>query len=164
MVASNQALPVLRRGSSGEAVRRLQRSLVLGKLLPNTGIDGSFGPVTEQAVRSFQQAVGIGVDGVVGPQTWARLPTPPVLPVLRRGSTGDAVRHLQEGLAEIAKGWDVDSPGRADGDFGPRTEASVQSFQRFSDLQADGVVGDHTWYAQVGGVGRLLDFAGLGGD
>jgi len=25
-------------------------------------------------------------------------------------------------------------------------------------------VGDHTWYAQVGGVGRLLDFAGLGGD
>jgi peptidoglycan hydrolase-like protein with peptidoglycan-binding domain len=132
--------------------------------LPNTGIDGRFGPATEQAVRSFQQAVGIGVDGIVGPQTWARLPEPPVLPVLRRGSTGDAVRSLQRGLAEIAKSWEVDSPGQADGDFGPRTEASVRSFQRSTDVAIDGVVGDHTWYAQVGGVGRLLDFAGLGGD
>jgi hypothetical protein len=71
---------------------------------------------------------------------------------------------LQQGLAEIAKSWEVESPGRADGDFGPRTEASVRSLQRFSDLPVDGVVGDHTWYAQVGGVGRLFDFAGLGGD
>jgi peptidoglycan hydrolase-like protein with peptidoglycan-binding domain len=164
MMASNQTLPVLRRGSTGEAVRRLQRSLVISKLLPNTGIDGIFGPVTEEAVRSFQQAMGIGVDGIVGPQTWARLPEPPVLPVLRLGSTGDAVGHLQQGLTEIAKSWDVDDPGPTDGDFGPRTEASVRSFQRFTDLQADGVVGDHTWYAQAGGVGRLLDFAGLGGD
>jgi peptidoglycan hydrolase-like protein with peptidoglycan-binding domain len=163
-VASNQALPVLRRGSTGDAVRRLQRSLVIGELLPNTGIDGSFGPATEQAVRSFQQAVGIDVDGIVGPQTWARLPATPVLPVLRQGSTGEVVRGLQQGLIEIAEGTDVESPGRADGDFGSRTEASVRSFQRLTDLPADGVVGDHTWYAQVGGVGRLLDFAGLGGD
>jgi peptidoglycan hydrolase-like protein with peptidoglycan-binding domain len=163
-VASNQGLPVLRRGSTGEAVRRLQRSLVISELLANTGIDGSFGPATEHAVRSFQQAVGIGVDGIVGPQTWARLPQPPDLPVLRRGSTGEAVRSVQQGLAEIAKSWEVDSPGQVDGDFGPRTEASVRSFQRFTGLAADGVVGDHTWYAQVGGVGRLLDFAGLGGD
>lgn len=40
----------------------------------------------------------------------------------------------------------------------------MRSFQRFTHLQADGVVGDHTWYAQVGGVGRLLDFAELGRD
>jgi murein L,D-transpeptidase YcbB/YkuD len=43
-------------------------------------------------------------------------------------------------------------------------EASVQSFQRFTGLPIDGVVGDHTWYAPVGGVGRLLGFAGLGDD
>jgi peptidoglycan hydrolase-like protein with peptidoglycan-binding domain len=162
-VASNQALPVLRRGSTGEAVRRLQRSLVIVELLPNTGIDGIFGAATQRAVRSFQQAVGIGVDGIVGPQTWARLPEPPVLPVLRRGSTGDAVRACSRGWP-IAKSWEVEGPGGVDGDFGPRTEASVRSFQRFTGLPADGVVGDRTWYAQVGGVGRLLDFAGLGGD
>ncbi len=68
-MASNQTLPVLRRGSTGEAVRRLQRSLVIGELLPNTGIDGIFGPATEQAVRNFQKDVGIGVDGIVGAAT-----------------------------------------------------------------------------------------------
>lgn len=36
----------------------------------NTDIDGSFGPKTEQAVKSFQKANSCTVDGVVGPQTW----------------------------------------------------------------------------------------------
>jgi hypothetical protein len=117
-VASNQALPVLRRGSTGEAVRRLQRSLVIGELLPNTGISRIFGAATERAVRGFQPAVGIGADGIVGPQTRARLPEPPVLPVLRRSSTGDAVQSLQQGLAEIAKGWEVEGPGGVDGTSG----------------------------------------------
>lgn len=36
----------------------------------NCDIDGSFGPKTEQAVKSFQKANGCTVDGVVGPQTW----------------------------------------------------------------------------------------------
>ena len=33
-------------------------------------IDGIFGPLTEQSVRGFQQALSIAVDGIVGPVTW----------------------------------------------------------------------------------------------
>ena len=36
----------------------------------NTDIDGSYGPKTEQAVKTFQKANGCTVDGKVGPQTW----------------------------------------------------------------------------------------------
>ncbi len=68
---SPQDEPVLRRGATGPAVRRLQ------ELLYQHGygltVDGDFGPRTEQAVRSFQAERGLTVDGVVGPRTWAEL-------------------------------------------------------------------------------------------
>src|SRR5690606_36525176 len=58
--------PTLQQGSSGEAVRRLQRALTaaLGRTV---GIDGLFGPQTDQAVRDYQDTRGLDVDGIVGP-------------------------------------------------------------------------------------------------
>jgi peptidoglycan hydrolase-like protein with peptidoglycan-binding domain len=64
-------LPVLREGSSGDAVTGLQRELVdAGYSLT---VDGSFGPATTSAVRSYQTKVGLVVDGVVGNNTWGSL-------------------------------------------------------------------------------------------
>lgn len=66
------AQPTLRMGSSGEVVRRLQAALSRVGFDPGPQ-DGRFGPLTLAAVRAYQAARGLVVDGVVGPQTWTRL-------------------------------------------------------------------------------------------
>ena len=60
----------LARGS--EAVRALQRHLRALGVDPGP-VDGRFGAQTEAAVRRFQQARGLAVDGIVGPHTARRL-------------------------------------------------------------------------------------------
>ncbi|MFH9136811.1 N-acetylmuramoyl-L-alanine amidase [Streptomyces sp. NPDC017524] len=64
--------PALSRGSSGEAVKRLQRSLTAA-LGTTVGVDGGFGPATETAVRGYQTSRKLSVDGKVGPATWGAL-------------------------------------------------------------------------------------------
>lgn len=62
-------VPTVRQGDRGEAVRLLQA--ILRALGYDPGpVDGIFGERTETAVRLFQAAHGIAVDGVVGPGTW----------------------------------------------------------------------------------------------
>jgi hypothetical protein len=59
---------ILKRGSQGPAVQVLQSKLTA--LGYNTkGIDGNFGPNTENAVRSFQKTHHLKADGVVGSST-----------------------------------------------------------------------------------------------
>lgn len=62
----------LRRGSQGEHVRRLQQALSDLGFDPQ-GVDGSFGPKTDAALRAFQRAAGIAADGEAGPATWAAI-------------------------------------------------------------------------------------------
>lgn len=64
--------PVLRRGLSGDPVKRLQERLAELGFDP-CGADGAFGPNTDAAVKAFQQSRGLEADGVVGPQTWNKL-------------------------------------------------------------------------------------------
>src|SRR5690348_8459088 len=57
--------PTISEGSTGPDVRRLQRLLVMMKMLDYIGIDGNFGPHTKTAVEAFQQGNGLTVDGIV---------------------------------------------------------------------------------------------------
>lgn len=56
------------------AVTQLQKELQAWGYDPN-GIDGSFGPGCEEAVKKFQQDNGLTVDGSVGPATKKKLTT-----------------------------------------------------------------------------------------
>lgn len=66
-----QGRTLLTRGSSGEAVRQLQTELQKRGYKINA--DGRYGPKTQNAVRRFQAAKGAKVDGIVGPETVAKL-------------------------------------------------------------------------------------------
>jgi peptidoglycan hydrolase-like protein with peptidoglycan-binding domain len=143
--------PTLQSGSTGADVKRLQRLLVMLKYLDYTGIDGSFGAQTENAVKSFQQANGLTADGIAGPQTWQALPSDPDTPELSNGSTGTEVSAMQQPLANIGL-----YAGPIDGVFGPNTEAAVRAYQTSRGIASDGIVGDQTWWVPAGAAGATL--------
>jgi len=106
-------------------------------------VDGVFGPLTKAAVEAFQSSRGLGVDGIVGPQTW-----PALIIQVQQGNNGDAVRAVQsqihsrgDGAAQIA----------VDGIFGPVTNDAVRAFQNLLGLSVDGIVGPQTWNHLVNG-------------
>jgi hypothetical protein len=58
--------PTVKRGSSGEAVKLLQRELKLAA-------DGLFGVITDATLRVYQADRGLAQDGVCGTKTWTAL-------------------------------------------------------------------------------------------
>jgi len=62
----------MRRGARGDNVRALQDQLRAAGFDPGAS-DGVFGPKTDKAVRDFQAARGLQVDGIAGPQTMGSL-------------------------------------------------------------------------------------------
>ena len=76
--AKDDAMPTLRKGSKGDAVKQLQTLLKQrGYSLGSWGVDGDFGKATEAAVKQFQRDWGLEVDGIAGPQTWKMLMSTP---------------------------------------------------------------------------------------
>ena len=68
---NGQTLPTVSFGSSGITVRILQRLLIAHGY--GMRVDGVFGPLTEAAVKAFQNRRSLLVDGIVGKQTWRAL-------------------------------------------------------------------------------------------
>ena len=65
---------VLKKGAKGEQVKAMQILLIgRGHSCGKYGADGDFGSATDKAVREFQKAKGLSVDGSCGPKTWAKL-------------------------------------------------------------------------------------------
>ena len=159
---------VLRKGSSGTAVRELQFYLYLMSAyessIPAIGIDGQFGASTEAAVRAYQRFARLTVDGIVGRTTWnslydkastlrtsgpvvtlKRLPYPGT--PLTVGSSGSAVLYYSLLLQRIAYYFtSVEAPPLSD-QYTDETAAATRSAQELLDLPETGIADADTWTA-----------------
>jgi len=136
------ARPTVQSGNTGENVYSVQ--LLLEAHGYSLSIDGDFGPQTVSAVKSFQSAHSLGVDGIVGSQTW-----PALIITTQQGSTGSTVEALQRQLNAHGHSLTVD------GDFGPATATAVKSFQSSKGIGVDGIAGPQTWQSLVGTSGGV---------
>ncbi len=106
---------------------------------------GRYEAATEAAVRAFQEARGLTVDGVCGRQTWAAIVESGftlgdrMLYARRPMLRGDDVADLQRRLNTL--GFDA---GREDGILGDQTAAALAEFQRNAGLAGDGICGPTT--------------------
>ncbi|MED1601732.1 peptidoglycan-binding protein [Alkalihalophilus marmarensis] len=153
---------ILRRGANNSQVGQLQQALKDKGYYSHT-VTNIYGSITEEAVRKFQAANNLTVDGVAGPQTFAALGTAPSAPsntnnnnntstaapstpssntsssILRQGSTGNSVTQLQDNLRSLGF-FNQNSTGT----FGSVTAQAVRTFQVAHNLSADGVAGPKT--------------------
>lgn len=79
--------PMLRYGSSGQEVRRLQQAL--NRAGYSLEVDGGFGEKTRAALMDYQRRAGMTPDGVAGSKTWASL----------------GLQSAQDRLADLEKGY-----------------------------------------------------------
>lgn len=146
---------LLKKNMVGDQVRWLQYEL--NEAGANLQIDSNFGSATEKALKQFQKAVGIEIDGKCGPITIAKLlenktkvigvePEKPKNPykhtkvTLKKGSKGESVRFVQWELNHR-----INANLQEDGSFGNLTKQKVIEFQKKVGLTPDGIVGPLTW-------------------
>lgn len=144
-------------GMSGEGVLTVQYYLsYIALFVPSVieaTMDGSFGPGTTNAVKSFQRTYGLTETGIVDRETWDRMESVyygivaeidyefyggRILPfpgrVLREGIEGNDVRVLQEYLNYIGISYPEIPRVNPDGIFGRNTAKQVEAFKTLFDL------------------------------
>lgn len=101
--------------------------------------DGTYGEKTVEAVKAFQKNNGLTADGSAGEATQkllfsgnakaataaAKAETSAANETLKRGSTGSAVKDLQNMLIQLGY-----LTGKADGVYGANTYKAVVAFQK----------------------------------
>src|SRR3954470_20769186 len=135
-----------RRGDRGPAVAEIRSKLAVLGLLAAPDDTDVFDDACDSAVREFQQARGLTIDGVVGRETYValdearwRLGDRVLSYTVSHPFVGDDVAELQQRLLEM--GFDCN---RVDGIFGASTESALRDFQRNAGVPADGTCGPLT--------------------
>ena len=164
--SSASSSSLLKQGTKSEAVRTLQQNLkTLGYYTGS--VTGNFGPLTNEAVYSFQKANGLSADGIAGEKTLAAVSsklkggsssgssnssssssnnssssTSSLLNTsltLQQGTKNDEVLKLQNMLTSLGF-----YTGNKTGNFGEKTADAVIAYQKSKGLTADGIAGKKT--------------------
>ena len=168
--SSSSFSSLLKQGTKSEAVRTLQQNLkTLGYYTGS--VTGNFGPLTKEAVYSFQKANGLSADGIAGEKTLAAVSSK-----LKGGSSSGSSNSsssssssgsnssssstssllntsltLQQGTKndEVLKLQNMLTSlgfytGNKTGNFGEKTADAVIAYQKSKGLTADGIAGKKT--------------------
>ncbi len=129
-------------GMKGDKVKEVQKRLKELGLYTESEITGYYGPITEKAVRAFQEASGMTADGIVGDKTRAALNTKYNSSTMIPGMKGDNVKKLQTRLKALGY-----FSSNVTGLYGQVTEKAVTYFQKLNGLKQDGICGSATYKA-----------------
>ena len=164
--SSASSSSLLKQGTKSEAVRTLQQNLkTLGYYTGS--VTGNFGPLTKEAVYSFQKANGLSADGIAGEKTLAAVSSKlkggsssgssnssssssnnssssassllNTSLTLQQGTKNDEVLKLQNMLTSLGF-----YTGNKTGNFGEKTADAVIAYQKSKGLTADGIAGKKT--------------------
>lgn len=125
-------------GDEGTDVSELQRRLVeLGYL---QDVTGEFGIYTQKAVKAFQKANNLSVDGTIGQETREMLYSDEAkAKALSYGDTAEILKTYQERLKKLNY-----YNGAINGIFNSELRDAVKAFQNKNGLIADGAIGATT--------------------
>lgn len=138
---------VFRYGQFGHEIKRLQMELNAQKYYVDE-IDGYFGESTLEAVKQFQEANNLTVNGIADPVTLSILFKSPEIKEylelnkqsVRVGDQGAKVIALQKKLNKLDY-----LEAKVDGVFGRKTEQAVINYQSDHNLTIDGVAGNEVF-------------------
>ncbi len=129
---------ILRLGSTGANVTELQRLLKQHGFFNHPTFTTTFGPVTDTAVKAFQKARGLKVDGVVGPRTWNLLSTQPV--VLNPVTTGGKDEEFEDDDF-----IDINSLPKIDGKY-PTSSNALELVKFINGFEFERTIDEVIWH------------------
>ena len=133
--------------------------------IPNP--NGFYDVATRDAVREFQSAFDLAVDGIVGRATWYKIQQiyasvkrlndlssegityneiPKIFPnALSPGDEGNEIKVIQYMISYVAQYEDTVLPVEINGVYDPATEEAVRGFQRTYGIPETGIIDENTY-------------------
>lgn len=131
--------PARRRGSHGAVVSAAQ-CLLRQQGFGRVSVSGRYDQATADAVRRAQRARGLAATGAMNARTWTTLLAHGNSPLVKVGSVGEPVRHLQRALTAAQN-----RPVGISGVVTKATSDAIRAYERTRGLTVDGIADSAVW-------------------